>query len=282
MTFSEAGPVLGQGAIAQQIFWYTAFTAGLNKPGLPVVNADGTPKWRMAPSPHGPCGRTACRTATRTCGSWTMLNTTPSNDARRLGSMPSSACKSTSLKKTLVGLTPIRQSDIRSQPMTDTRQAGRPRRVLSQPGPGRLDADRNQRAGLSEAGPAVLAERRLGGDRREDAPGGDGQSRQGNGQGPGPARARRHEELRAQAQSREGSQGVAERQGGALGKVDENPKGETVAYESCCRPGRPAGSACHSGPLSSRASWGGARRHHPSSFPDSNRQASPKDGVIGR
>ena len=24
------------------------------KPGLPVVNADGTPKWRMAPSPHGP------------------------------------------------------------------------------------------------------------------------------------------------------------------------------------------------------------------------------------
>ena len=26
----------------------------LTKPGLPVVNADGTPKWRMAPSPHGP------------------------------------------------------------------------------------------------------------------------------------------------------------------------------------------------------------------------------------
>ena len=26
----------------------------LTKPGLPVVNADGTPKWRMAPSPNGP------------------------------------------------------------------------------------------------------------------------------------------------------------------------------------------------------------------------------------
>ena len=42
-----------QGNIAQQIFWYTAFTADMVKPGLPVVNADGTPKWRMAPSPHG-------------------------------------------------------------------------------------------------------------------------------------------------------------------------------------------------------------------------------------
>src|SRR4051794_6946368 len=27
MTFSESGPVPAQGAIAQQIFWYTAFTA---------------------------------------------------------------------------------------------------------------------------------------------------------------------------------------------------------------------------------------------------------------
>ena len=49
MTFCEAGPVPAQGKIAQQIFWYTAFTADMVKPGLPVVNADGTPKWRMAP-----------------------------------------------------------------------------------------------------------------------------------------------------------------------------------------------------------------------------------------
>ena len=34
MTFSEAGPVPAQGNIAQQIFWYTAFTASMNKPGL--------------------------------------------------------------------------------------------------------------------------------------------------------------------------------------------------------------------------------------------------------
>ena len=53
MTFSESGPVPSQGEIAQQMFWYTTFTADMVKEGLPVMNADGTPKWRMAPSPHG-------------------------------------------------------------------------------------------------------------------------------------------------------------------------------------------------------------------------------------
>ncbi|MGY3361109.1 ABC-type glycerol-3-phosphate transport system substrate-binding protein [Bradyrhizobium sp. GM0.4] len=53
MTFSESGPVPAQGNIAQQMFWYTAFTADMVKPGIAVMNADGTPKWRMAPSPHG-------------------------------------------------------------------------------------------------------------------------------------------------------------------------------------------------------------------------------------
>lgn len=47
MTFSEAGPVTAQGNIAQQIFWYTAITANMNTEELPVVNADGTSKWRI-------------------------------------------------------------------------------------------------------------------------------------------------------------------------------------------------------------------------------------------
>jgi len=53
MVFGEAGPVPAQGAIAQQMFWYTAFTADMVKEGIPVVTDDGSPKWRMAPSPHG-------------------------------------------------------------------------------------------------------------------------------------------------------------------------------------------------------------------------------------
>ena len=73
MTFGEAGPVPAQGQIAQQIFWYTAFTADMVKPGLPVVNADGTPKWRMAPSPHGPYWKEGMKIGYQDVGSWTLL-----------------------------------------------------------------------------------------------------------------------------------------------------------------------------------------------------------------
>jgi glycerol transport system substrate-binding protein len=120
MTFGEAGPVPAQGSIAQQIFWYTAFTADMTKPGLPVVNEDGTPKWRMAPSPRGPYWEEGMKLGYQDAGSWTFLRSTPLN--RRQAAWLYAqfvVSKSVSLKKTLVGLTPIRESDINSQAMTD-------------------------------------------------------------------------------------------------------------------------------------------------------------------
>ena len=87
-----------RGQIAQQIFWYTAFTADMNKPGLPVVNADGTPKWRMAP--QRPYWKRACRTATRTSGRWTLIKSIRSLTANGgLAPTLSSSRKTTSLKK---------------------------------------------------------------------------------------------------------------------------------------------------------------------------------------
>jgi glycerol transport system substrate-binding protein len=120
MTFSEAGPVPAQGAIAQQIFWYTVFTASMNVPGLPVVNEDGTPKWRMAPSPKGPYWQEGMKLGYQDTGAWTFLNSTPTK--RRLAAWlyaQFTVSKTVSLKKTLVGLTPFRESDINSQQMTD-------------------------------------------------------------------------------------------------------------------------------------------------------------------
>ncbi|MDH2431546.1 ABC transporter substrate-binding protein [Pokkaliibacter sp. MBI-7] len=120
MTFSEAGPVPAQGNVAQQIFWYTAFTADMTKPGLPVVNADGTPKWRMAPSPVGPYWEEGMKKGYQDVGSWTFMKSTP--DDRRLAAWLYAqfvVSKTVSLKKTLVGLTPIRESDITSQAMTE-------------------------------------------------------------------------------------------------------------------------------------------------------------------
>ncbi len=120
MTFGEAGPVPAQGQIAQQIFWYTAFTADMVKPGLPVVNADGTPKWRMAPGPNGPYWKQGMQNGYQDVGSWTFFKDhNPDRVAAAWLYAQFVTAKSTSLKKTIVGLTPIRESDIRSQAMTD-------------------------------------------------------------------------------------------------------------------------------------------------------------------
>jgi glycerol transport system substrate-binding protein len=119
MTFSEAGPVPGQGNVAQQIFWYTGFTAALTKPGLPVVNADGSPKWRMAPSPHGPYWQEGTKLGYQDTGSWTMLKSTPLERRKAAWLYAQfTVAKTTSLKKFLVGLTPVRDSDVKSEHVT--------------------------------------------------------------------------------------------------------------------------------------------------------------------
>jgi glycerol transport system substrate-binding protein len=123
MTFSESGPVPAQGEVAQQIFWYTAFTADMTKAGLPVVNADGTPKWRMAPSPHGPYWKDGMQNGYQDVGSWTFLRGV---DPKRMAAAWLYAqfvtSKSVSLKKSIVGLTFIRDSDIRHEYFTKNAQ----------------------------------------------------------------------------------------------------------------------------------------------------------------
>jgi glycerol transport system substrate-binding protein len=120
MTFSESGPVPAQGNVAQQIFWYTAFTADMVKPGLPVVNADGTPKWRMAPSPHGAYWKEGMKLGYQDAGSWTLLKSTPV-DRRKAAWLYAqfTVSKTVSLKKSHVGLTFIRESDIWDKSFTE-------------------------------------------------------------------------------------------------------------------------------------------------------------------
>ena len=120
MTFSEAGPVPAQGNIAQQIFWYTAFTADMVKPGLPVMNADGTPKWRMAPSPHGSYWKDGMKLGYQDVGSATLLKSTPV-DRRKAAwlYLQFIVSKTVSLKKSHVGLTFIRESDIWDKSFTE-------------------------------------------------------------------------------------------------------------------------------------------------------------------
>jgi glycerol transport system substrate-binding protein len=119
MDFYTYLPFLANGNVAQQIFWYTAFVPDMVAPG-PTVNEDGTPKWRMAPSPHGPYWEEGMKLGYQDCGSWTFMKSTPL-DRRKAAWLFAQfcVCKTTSLKKTHVGLTPIRDSDIRHESFTE-------------------------------------------------------------------------------------------------------------------------------------------------------------------
>jgi glycerol transport system substrate-binding protein len=120
MVFAEAGPVPAQGHIAQQIFWYTTFTADTVTRGLPVMNADGTPKWRMAPSPHGAYWEEGQKLGYQDAGSWTLMKSTPTNRAKAAWLYAQFVTsKTVSLKKSHVGLTIIRESDIRHESFTE-------------------------------------------------------------------------------------------------------------------------------------------------------------------
>ncbi len=119
MDFYQYLPFLAKGNVAQQIFWYTAFTATMVEPG-PTVNADGTPKWRMAPSPHGPYWEEGMKLGYQDCGSWTLFNSTPLERRKAAWLYAQfTVCKTTSLKKSHVGLTIVRDSDIRDKSFTE-------------------------------------------------------------------------------------------------------------------------------------------------------------------
>ena len=113
MTFGEVDRC--QGNIAQQIFRFTAFTADMVKPGIAVVNADGSPKWRMA---HGSYWKEGMNT--QDAGSATLLKSTPA-DRRKAAwlYLQFITSKSVSLKKSHVGLTFMRESDIWDKSFTE-------------------------------------------------------------------------------------------------------------------------------------------------------------------
>jgi len=121
--FYQSLPALSQGNVAQQIFWYTAFTASMVAPkseGNNTVDDDGNPLWRMAPSPHGPYWEEGQKLGYQDAGSWTLFKSTPV-DRRKAAWLYAQfvVSKTVSLKKSHVGLTIIRDSDINHQSFTD-------------------------------------------------------------------------------------------------------------------------------------------------------------------
>jgi glycerol transport system substrate-binding protein len=121
--FYQSLPALSQGNVAQQIFWYTAFTADMVKPqseGNNTVDAEGTPLWRMAPSPHGPYWETGQKVGYQDVGSWTFLKSTPSERAQAAWLYAQFVTsKTVDVKKSHVGLTFIRNSSVNHDSFTE-------------------------------------------------------------------------------------------------------------------------------------------------------------------
>ena len=123
MDFYQSLPALSSGNVAQQIFWYTAFTASMVAPkseGNNTVDDNGVPLWRMGPSPKGPYWDKGMKLGYQDAGSWTLFKSTPV-DRRKAAWLFAQfvVSKTVSLKKSHVGLTIIRDSDINHKSFTE-------------------------------------------------------------------------------------------------------------------------------------------------------------------
>ena len=120
--FYQSLPALSQGNVAQQIFWYTAFTASMVAPkseGNNTVDDAGMPLWRMAPSPHGPYWEEGQKLGYQDAGSWTIFTSTPLDRAKAAWLYAQFVTsKTVDVKKSQVGLTFIRNSTIFDESFT--------------------------------------------------------------------------------------------------------------------------------------------------------------------
>jgi glycerol transport system substrate-binding protein len=121
--FYQSLPALSQGNVAQQIFWYTAFTASMvasQEDGNNTVDEAGKPLWRMAPSPKGPYWEEGQKLGYQDAGSWTLFESTPV-DRRKAAWLYAQfvTSKTVDTKKSHVGLTFIRDSSVRHDSFTE-------------------------------------------------------------------------------------------------------------------------------------------------------------------
>jgi glycerol transport system substrate-binding protein len=122
ITWSEAGPVPARGDVAQRVFQYITWLSGpeFHDVGSPVVNDDGTLRWRVAPTPHGRYWDEGMKIGYQDAGSWTIMSNVDaeSRDAAWLWAQFASS-KTVSLKKFIIGGTPVRRSTIFSDYLTE-------------------------------------------------------------------------------------------------------------------------------------------------------------------
>jgi glycerol transport system substrate-binding protein len=119
MTWSEAGPTPSRGNVAQRPFQYITWLSdpAFNDPESSVTDDDGTPLWRVAPTPHGKYWDEGMKVGYQDAGSWTIMKDSVKGDRRAAAWLWAQFCvsKTVSLKKFLVGRTPVRKSTVNSE-----------------------------------------------------------------------------------------------------------------------------------------------------------------------
>jgi glycerol transport system substrate-binding protein len=121
-TWVDHGPKAARGDIAQQVFMYVTWLSdpGFHDVGSPVVDANGLPKWRVAPTPHGKYWQEGMKVGYQDAGSWTIPRSVKGQRRAMAWLWAQFAVsKTASLKKFLVGGTPIRKSTVFAKYLDD-------------------------------------------------------------------------------------------------------------------------------------------------------------------
>ncbi len=128
MTWSEAGPVPSRGIIAQRVFQYITWLSdpAFNDPSSRVTDAEGKPLWRVAPTPHGKYWDEGMKVGYQDAGSWTIMKNSVKGKNREAAWLWAQFCisKTVSLKKFLVGRTPVRKSTVFSDYLAEEEKKG--------------------------------------------------------------------------------------------------------------------------------------------------------------
>jgi glycerol transport system substrate-binding protein len=120
ITWSEGGTVPAEGYVAQQVFQYITWLSDPSFHSGGMVDADGNLLWRVAPTPHGRYWDEGMKIGYQDAGSWTILKSVDakSRDAAWLWAQFASS-KTVSLKKFIIGGTPVRKSTVFSDYLTE-------------------------------------------------------------------------------------------------------------------------------------------------------------------
>jgi glycerol transport system substrate-binding protein len=118
----DAGPLCSRGDIAQHIFQYITWLSDprFHTPGSPVCDKEGLPLWRVAPTPHGRYWNEEMKLGYQDAGCWTIPADTR---GKKLAAawLWAQFCvsKTVSLKKFIIGGTPVRKSTVHSDYLTE-------------------------------------------------------------------------------------------------------------------------------------------------------------------